>query len=646
MQKRLGGILLLLASLLALAALIPLAVGAQTGPTASATLSRPNIEAFPLVKAFLDVRDASGRFIHGLTASTVRVLEDGSLLPVSELRELHPGVQAVFALNPGPSFSVRNSQGASRLDIILQALSAWGASRAGSTLDDLSLAITGGIGISHVNNPHQWLAALKSLQIDPRNALPGLDILSRAVDLAADTPPRSAMGKAVLFVTPPIEAQTEISVEGIAARAAQNGVKIFIWMVPVPGAYTPNEEQLLRDLASKTGGQLFTYTDGQNLPDLEAWWEPLRSIYDLAYQSQVKSSGSHQVVVEVQTATGAISTPAQGFEIDLQPPDPAFVSPPLEINRRPPAIQDTQQGSESSFEEYAPKEEQIQVLVGYPDERVRPLARTSFFVDGQLMDENLKAPFDRFTWDLSGYDTSATHTIRVDAEDSLGLIGASIERLVQVNVITPTRSPWSWITRNVPVLSILVVVIAGSVLVLVLVLGGRLRPRTAGAPRRARRRDDPVTQPIPVQVEAPARHFPNWVNRLQWPQRHIAPKAFAFLSRISESGGETTPTPIPITTDEITLGSDPNQATLVLNDPSVEALHARLLHKDDGSFRLADEGSIAGTWINFTPVSKEGSGLEHGDLVHIGRVGFRFTLNQPTRLRKPVVTPTENPLSD
>jgi len=337
----------------------------------------------------------------------------------------------------------------------------------------------------------------------------------------------------------------------------------------------------------------------------------------------------------------------QAFEIDLLPPDPAFVSPPLEINRYPPDLQDTRQASEVPIADYMPKQEELQILVGFPDEHVRPLMSTSFYVDGQLMGENRQEPFDRFTWDLSGYEASGTHMIRVEAEDNLGLIGSSIERLVLVNVVQPARSPWSWVTRNVPILSILVAVVAGSVLLLVLLLGGRLRPRAVNAPRRARLRSDPVTQPIPVRVEPPARHFPNWANRLQWPQRHIAPKAFAFLSCISESEGETTPiapaTPIPITSNEITLGSDPNQATLVLNEPSVEPLHARILRKEDGSFRLADEGSIAGTWVNYTPVSHEGTNLEHGDLVHIGRVGFRFTLSQPTQLRKPIVTSTENP---
>ncbi len=99
---------------------------------------------------------------------------------------------------------------------------------------------------------------------------------------------------------------------------------------------------------------------------------------------------------------------------------------------------------------------------------------------------------------------------------------------------------------------------------------------------------------------------------------------------------------VPITTTETTLGSDPNLATLVLDDPTVEGLHSRLIQGENGSFRLTDEGSIAGTWINYSPVSREGAALEHGDLVHIGRVGFRFSLRQPGIGRKPVVKHIED----
>ncbi len=79
----------------------------------------------------------------------------------------------------------------------------------------------------------------------------------------------------------------------------------------------------------------------------------------------------------------------------------------------------------------------------------------------------------------------------------------------------------------------------------------------------------------------------------------------------------------------------------VIDDPSIEGLHAQLKREPDGVFRLSDAGSIGGTWVNYTPVSQEGVCLEHGDLIHFGRVGFRFQLRDAKQVRKPVLKPKE-----
>jgi pSer/pThr/pTyr-binding forkhead associated (FHA) protein len=84
------------------------------------------------------------------------------------------------------------------------------------------------------------------------------------------------------------------------------------------------------------------------------------------------------------------------------------------------------------------------------------------------------------------------------------------------------------------------------------------------------------------------------------------------------------------------FGRDAVRATLVLDDFSVEEIHARL-QREKNIFRLTDAGSIAGTWVNYTPVSQDGTILENGDFIHIGRIGFRFTQREPDHVRKPVV---------
>jgi len=116
----------------------------------------------------------------------------------------------------------------------------------------------------------------------------------------------------------------------------------------------------------------------------------------------------------------------------------------------------------------------------------------------------------------------------------------------------------------------------------------------------------------------------------------------AFLERIEVYGEKIENKYIIINTQEITIGSDPSQATVSLDEPSVDELHTRLWMDGDGSFRVADQNSTAGTWLNYAPVTGEGSQVHHGDLLHIAKVCFRFNLNNPSRQRQPLVS-RENP---
>lgn len=658
MLYRVRGSLLFLLLIL----LLPVTATAQTD--APASLSAPDTRAFPRVETYLQVHDTQGKFIHGLKAADLRVLEDNLPLSVDEISELRPGAQVVVAINPGPSLASRNSLGKSRYDFLVETLNAWALSRQGSTIDDWSLLTAGGPEAIHIANPLEWLAALGSGQPDARSAKPNLDVLIRAINLAAAPSPRPGMGRAVLFITAPLDEAASLSTESLAAQAVQQGVHVYVWLVAGnSGSTKPKGTDQLMALAAQTRGAFFTYTGSENLPSPEEYLASLRSVYHLTYQSKVTNSGSHQLAVEIQAGEFTLVTPPRTFELEIQPPDPAFIAPVLEIVRRlaPPAtaapvavaagaatpvavaeVAATPGAATSvaatSVASLQPAEQPFQILVTFPDGRTRPLVRTTLFVDGVAVAENTAPPFDQFNWDLGEYTTSGPHLLRVEAEDNLGMVGTSIETQVQITIDIPAQNRWLFLNRNMPVLAGMIALLAGALLLLVLIWGGRLRPYTQRSrAANARRKSDPVTQPVPVRNEPAARRLPSWVNRLQWPQRHVAPKAYAFLARISEGDSLTTNTPIPITSEEVTLGSDPNQAILVLADPSVDALHARLLRTPEGAFRLADEGSVAGTWINYTPVSQGGSLLEHGDLVHIGRVGFRFSLRQPGPVRKPVI---------
>jgi len=505
-------------------------------------------------------------------------------------------------------------------------------------LDDLSLLITRGPSISHTTDSMKFASTLQSENINAREAIPGLDSLYSGVTVASDPTPRPGMSRVLLFITPPLEGQ-DLSLDSLIDQARQQGVIIYVWMVTSKGTFSSAGVQRLNDLASKTGGWVFTYTGEETLPNPEDYLTSHREIYHLTYRSGITGNGSHSVSSRITLAENIIETPPVNFEITLLPPVPAFVSPPIQIQRKPPLETNSRESSEISTQDYLPVEESLTVVFDFPDGRKRSFLKTALFVDGSLVAENTTPPFDHFTWDLRGYNSDGSHLLRIEATDSLGIVGSSVEIPVNISILQAKPSPWLTIQRNLPLLAGLAVLLSCAILVLVLITGGHLQPGFHKPRRRKLRKADPYAQPAQLLGdESLPSTISSWVNRLHWPHPPAGQNALAFLRPVEEPGEHPANSPIAITEEEVTIGRDPNLAALVLNDPSVDGLHARLIQQADGSFRLLDENSVAGTWINYSPINSVGAKLEHGDLVNFGRICFRFSLRHPGNVRKPVIS--------
>jgi hypothetical protein len=291
---------------------------------------------------------------------------------------------------------------------------------------------------------------------------------------------------------------------------------------------------------------------------------------------------------------------------------------------------------EGDLEILLPDSQDLEVLVEFPDGHVRPLSRTTLYVNGEEYKSNFTEPFLQFTWDLSEFTSSAEYILEVEVEDDLGLSSKSLETSILVTVGNSSPNPLRVISQNRTIIAGIVVAVSGAILLFVLVLGGRLRPGFWREYRRRNKLSDPVTQPVQSVQEQPTPKRATWINRFRWPSGRITSKQFAQLVPLADANQADTYPPIVISRQIVTFGSDPSQADQLVEDGSVEDLHARLRRESQGVFRLSDEGSIAGTWVNYAPISNEGIILEQGDLIHIGRVGFRFIMRNPRRVRKPV----------
>ncbi|NWG07129.1 MAG: FHA domain-containing protein [Chloroflexi bacterium] len=614
------------------------APGTSVRAQAAAYAEIASIDAggFPQIAALVDVYDANGQFIDGLKPADMTAYEDSQPRMVDSVTRIPLPVQIVVAINPGPPLAVRDGTGTPRMDRVTQALTQWITSLPEDSNDDLSLVSLSGALISHAG-ANDWAVSLNSFKPDFRNTVPNLQTLAIALDTVSASTPQPGMKRAVLFVTPHMDdPNIDNNIAPLIQRAVDSKIRVFVWFVDAESFFVSASANAFKSIAQQSGGSFFTFSGKEPFPDPNLYLAPLRHIYAVKYTSSLSTSGDHTLGIYVDTPDGQIPALDKTFSVDIQPPNPIFLSPPLQITRQPPAE------DPYNAEALEPMEQPIGIIVEFPDGHKRDLTRTALYVDGQLVAENTSAPFDRFVWDLSLYNESGQHTIVVEAEDVLGLKKSSMGTIVRLTVIQPPRGVQALLARYRSQLVLGAIALAGLALFAILLRGG-LGARLGRRRREKKKRfEDPVTQPVVALTEpvnSAKKKSKTEPRRMGWLASRQArvPQAPAYLIRLTNGGEPASTAPIPVLEKDMTFGTDPVQSVRVLDDPSISPLHARIKQMDDGVFIIYDHGSVAGTWVNYEPVTREGRRLSHGDRIHFGQLAYRFNLSQPPAESKPKV---------
>ncbi|MBI3161647.1 MAG: FHA domain-containing protein [Chloroflexi bacterium] len=615
-------------------------VGAQGSNLAFAELYPADSSSFPAVSAFLDVFDSNGIFASGLKPGAVSVIEDGLPLPIDSLTEVAVPLQLVVAVNQGPELDTRDpATNTSRFQRLSQVLIQWAQSRPTDLPDDYSLVSQAGPVINHAN-AKDFIVGLETFQPDFRAATPNLQSLATAIDTVSAQTSRYGVKRAILFITPHSnDFKLASTLEQYIQRAVENHIRVFVWYVDFESAFNTTSAGAFNNLATQTGGSMFKYSGIERFPDPETYFSALRRVYALTYSSRLTTAGEHSLAVKVTfpAGAGALDSAAQTFNVDIQPPNPFPITSSLLITRRAP------EDDPFNTEILLPATQEIEIIVEFPDGHPRPLTRTTLYVDGLIMDENTTEPFNLFTWDLSAYSSSSEHQIVVEAVDSLGLSKLSMAAPVMVTVIQPPKGLPAFLAKYRTAITFGSIIFAGLVLFLILI-SGRLRMPSIRAAQEAKLAEaDPLTQPIKA-VAAPIAAPAEKNKRAKKPSKKAAAgptlikEAAASFIRINADGMPAAVAPIPLIEKEILFGTDPVQCTNIIDDPSISALHARLRQMDDDGWLLLDNNSIAGTWVNYESIPRDGVRLAHGDMVNFGQLCYRFTLRAPSATSKPKIS--------
>lgn len=600
-------------------------VRAQGGGSVSVT--GLDNSSFPIMRFLLEVMNAQGDPLNDLQPEQIQVMEDGYVRPVTALNRIQPGLQMILAVNESPNLT-NQYQGDSYYRLVMQRLEGWAQSLTAEKPGNYSYVTNNGVQLAQMEDPGNFAQALAAYQPDLMAARPGLTSLTMALDLTTNPLPDPYMKRAILLVTPLPDAAAREALPNISERAAQLGTRVFVWLIAPGYPLESPEIAPLRQLADLSGGAIFLYNGTEEFPDPDIYFEPLRYIYQVEYESDVTASGEHRLVTSIFHPDVQLTAEEMIFELNISPPNPIFLAPPARIER-------TFAGEEEPSLE--PVSYPLQILVEFPDGHQRELRYTRLYINDQVVAENLVPPFDQFALPLEAYEESTQLRLKVEVEDELGLNQTSIETLVELTVEQPQES-WLASLQTGRGLAILVsLVVAALVLAAVIVLSSQ-RNIFRLALKRLRRTRDPLKQqvysdttrrrPPPAALDSPTVRKP-------------APgaNAPAKLVRLSGDGNPIPQRVIPLIRREITLGADPQQALCVLDSPTVSPLHARIFQDDNGCFFVEDKDSTAGTWLNYNQVCNGNSRLEHSDILHFGLMAFRFEVNQPTSVRKLTVTP-------
>ncbi len=566
--------------------------------------SRPITDDFPQITVYLAVTDGTGDHVPGLSAANFSVFENETLLLGHTVIEEQVGTRQVFLISTTADMKVRDSLGRSRFDLARQALLSWWQTPAAGVIgiDDMRLLTAEGILITHTRAAADLAAALSEFSPTYDENKNGYEILLRALDVTLEAPSHPGMPTHIIFLTSLMRNPQEVSISNIITRAHMSGVVIHPVLFGHPENMEQSEAEPLRQLAESTGGQFILFDPDQGLNDLGEKILAQRSEYKLSYPSKAIASGSQLLQIRYSNSDLEVLSEIQSFDVTVMPPDVAFIQPPDRITR------DTEEANIIP-EDMPPTSQALQLLITFPDEHPRALKRSQLIVDGEIVAECNQEPFDSLEWDIRNYLDSQSHTIRAIVEDTLGLQGVSIELPVFIEVNSPPRGLSSLRSAMGPVIAAVVVLILGIAISAMIVSGNRI-PTTAAA-----------------EAKENATAFRQRLKRAGYRKQLAPQQAEAQLVLLDQDDIKLGA--IPLSGTDFILGRDPSMTPAPLLEPSVSNLHARLIRQAGGNYLLRDQGSEAGTWVNFNEISEEGRILSHGDLIHIGRVKMRFLQSTP-----------------
>jgi len=532
-----------------------------------------------------------------LSANQVSVIENDQQIAVDSLTSEYVGVHFVLVINPERTLVLTYPSGYSNYDRMLAAMRELGSDISPVTGDVYSLFINPDIRYDQIKNYTEWKNALEGYNENQRQMNSSLQSLINAVrQLTASPTDRETL---LVYMTPYIEPAEIPALTALIQQAGEAGIAVHIWMTAAPIVIGSAYQTDLQTVCQTWGGSLTILSGSQIPPNPRDYLKGKGYRYTASWQSEVRSGSTQQISLRLTPPGSPVLTSAvRELALEVLPTKISFSNLPEQLTV---TLQ-----SDVLIE---PAELPVQGAIDFPDGFPREVLKTSLFANGALVQQREEAPFGDFVIDLSQFRDQTKLSLQLTLEDALGFETRSEMKYVALTWYDPaanqpkplTSNLWLWIGLGVAALGLLGVIFIPS----------RLKKKTAKSVNA-----EPAVPPAKLE-----------------PESFVAVKTYGSLIKLDRDNTPSAEKPLLLVKEITLIGKDPQLANIVLSDEALEPLHAEIHAFSDGRTRLTDFHTIAGTYVNFKAVDTKGIEIHHGDILHFGRLSYRF--NSPTRVTSP-----------
>ncbi|MGB3714047.1 MAG: FHA domain-containing protein [Candidatus Promineifilaceae bacterium] len=435
--------------------------------------------------------------------------------------------------------------------------------------------------------------------------------------------PKGDMATSIVLITDGTDAVSEsFQLEDLGALASSLGIPIHTIWVQNEGllAITQDEGRgYLAQLASETGGVSAQLGQPDTIADIWNRITALRNHQVIQYRPENIRGGQNEVTLSLQGKPGVedstqISIPESAPSIEII----------LPLESREISLDTLEDPVRLSFT----------TSVNWLDGVERTVSSAELLVNRIPVQQIEVDELDRFTAEIN-YFSYGPNDIQVRIEDELGQIASS--PIVTLSVLEgETELPEEMRPGGISdsplfrtgLLCLAVFLVLAIIAVIVTVLrriGIRGRLRRSSDRRNDSPDGDEREHPTAPIVEMQASDFPadsRSSEQLPASEEQIAASKSPYLEVVTSV--TRMPPIIELTAVEHRIGRSPIQADIVLeNDITVSRLHASIV-LEGSDYRIYDEGSSSGTWVNGQQVPDYGHQLLDGDEIRLGDSWMRY----------------------